>query len=320
MELITQPELSVAKKTELPTTPQEALELVFKEYAPNTRRAYSRVFKDFQVWACIEKVEDLAKLNSMKMLEYKTFLKSQGKAASSINQTMSGLKKICKFLSEFGYISANPFKSSIIRNEKTSGISNKGALRVAQLSAMMEANQSEVYDERVSEIVRVRNGLILKFLYLTAARRSEAANLQWVNIRQDGPYFVAILEETKSRVPQPLKLRQELYNELQDWKQLLEEHHIESPWIFPSFSFRTFGKKMTGKGINDVIQRLGKIVGLDISAHYLRHTAITLALELGEPLQKVQSYARHVSANTTIRYYHDQDLLKKNPTDRLPMI
>ena len=41
---------------------------------------------------------------------------------------------------------------------------------------------------------------------------------------------------------------------------------------------------------------------------------------MGEPLQKVQAYARHSSANTTIRYFHDQEILKKNPTDRLPRI
>ena len=77
---------------------------------------------------------------------------------------------------------------------------------------------------------------------------------------------------------------------------------------------------MSGKGVNDVVSKLGSAIGLNISAHYLRHTAITLALELGEPLQKVQSYARHASANTTIRYFHDQQFLEKNPTDRLPMI
>ena len=62
------------------------------------------------------------------------------------------------------------------------------------------------------------------------------------------------------------------------------------------------------------------VKGIKISTHYLRHTAITLALELGEPLQKVQAYARHASANTTVRYFHDQQLLEKNPTDTLPAL
>ena len=101
---------------------------------------------------------------------------------------------------------------------------------------------------------------------------------------------------------------------------MLQENNVVTTNVFPSLGFRTMGDKMSGKGINDVIVRLGKAIGLNISAHFLRHTAITLALELGEPLQKVQSYARHASANTTIRYFHDRQLLEKNPTDTLPLI
>jgi hypothetical protein len=48
---------------------------------------------------------------------------------------------------------------------------------------------------------------------------------------------------------------------------------------------------------------------------------ITLGIRnSGEPLQKVQSFARLSSANTTIRYFHDRQLLEKNPTDTLPLI
>ena len=83
---------------------------------------------------------------------------------------------------------------------------------------------------------------------------------------------------------------------------MLQEHNVVTTNVFPSLGFRTKGDKMCGKGINDIIVRLGKAIGLKISAHFLRHTAITLALELGEPLQKVQSYARHASANTCLLY------------------
>lgn len=301
-------------------TPAEALHLVFQEYSLNTQRAYARIFREFQDWAAIRELKDLEDIDSLKMLEYKSYLKNQGKKPSSVNQAMSALKKVCKVLHEFGHISKNPFKSSVIRSEKVSSISNKGALRVAQLNAMMNANTKIEYDERVESLIRIRNGILLKFLYLTAARRSEAANLRWDDIQQDGRYYVVILQQTKSGVPQRLKLRPELYNELLEWKDTLSQYGLTCEWVFPSLSFRTIGQKMTGKGVNDVIVKLGRAAGLKISAHYLRHTAITLALELGEPLQKVQAYARHVSANTTIRYFHDQEILEKNPTDRLPMI
>ena len=301
-------------------TPAKALELVFGEYSPNTQRAYARAFRDFQEWANIRELHEMENFDPLRMLEYKNFLKSSGKKPATINQTMSALRKVCKVLTEFGYLKHNPFKSSLIRAEKIDSAASKGALQVSQLNAMIEANEIMEYDGRIAPLLRFRNGLVLKFLYLTAARRGEAADLLWNDIVQDGSFQVAILRHTKSGKEQRIKLRKELNEELEEWKIMLQENNVVTTNVFPSLGFRTMGDKMSGKGINDVIVRLGKAIGLNISAHFLRHTAITLALELGEPLQKVQSYARHASANTTIRYFHDRQLLEKNPTDTLPLI
>tara|TARA_B100000579_G_scaffold33134_1_gene23159 strand:- start:351 stop:1340 length:990 start_codon:yes stop_codon:yes gene_type:complete len=301
-------------------SPAKALELVFGEYSPNTQRAYARAFRDFQEWANIRELHEMENFDPLRMLEYKNFLKSSGKKPATINQTMSALRKVCKVLTEFGYLKHNPFKSSLIRAEKIDSAASKGALQVSQLNAMIEANEIMEYDGRIAPLLRFRNGLVLKFLYLTAARRGEAADLLWNDIVQDGSFQVAILRHTKSGKEQRIKLRKELNEELEEWKIMLQENNVVTTNVFPSLGFRTMGDKMSGKGINDVIVRLGKAIGLNISAHFLRHTAITLALELGEPLQKVQSYARHASANTTIRYFHDRQLLEKNPTDTLPLI
>ena len=40
-------------------TPAQALEMVFGDFAPNTRRAYARVFRDFQAWLDIRELRDL---------------------------------------------------------------------------------------------------------------------------------------------------------------------------------------------------------------------------------------------------------------------
>jgi len=310
-------ELGIKKRK---ITPVEALNLVFGEYASNTQRAYARAFRNLQEWADFNDISEMGNFDPLRMLEFKKYLISSGKKSSTVNQIMSALRKVCMVLTEFGYLKQNPFKNSLIRAEKIDTTSNKGALKISQLNAMVEANKRIEYDGRLSNLLRSRNGIILKFLYLTAARRGEVANLIWEDIVQDGVFNVAVLRRTKSGKEQRIKLRNELYDELLDWKTILEQKKIFSEYVFPSLGFRTLGKKMSGKGINDIVVRLGKSIGLNISAHYLRHTAITLALEMGEPLQKVQSYARHASANTTIRYFHDRQLLEKNPTDKLPLI
>ena len=285
-------DLPVPWKNPQEITPEQALQLLFEDYKPNTRRAYSRVFVDFQKWASLHNREDLKKLTSLTILEYKAYLKAQGKKPASINQTMSALRKVFKVLTEFEVLPSNPFKSTVIRNEKVSDLSTKGSLQVAQLNALIEANEREPYDRRVAELMRRRNGLLLRFLYFTAARRSEVADLCWEDLQQDGEFQVALIRSTKSGVPQRLKIREELYDELQDWQQALKHEDLEERWIFVSLGFRTRGQKMTGKGINDVVVRLGNAIGIDISAHYLRHTANRRGIGYGRYQRGTRYYGR----------------------------
>ena len=49
-----------------------------------------------------------------------------------------------------------------------------------------------------------------------------------------------------------------------------------------------------------------------MSAHSLRHTAITMALDAGVPLRDVQDYARHRDARTIRRYDHSRDCLDRS--------
>ena len=69
--------------------PNEALKLVFGEYAANTQRAYARAFRDLQEWADIRELREMENFDPLRMLEYKNQLKSSGKKASNIKQTMS---------------------------------------------------------------------------------------------------------------------------------------------------------------------------------------------------------------------------------------
>ena len=214
--------------------PSEALNLVFGEYAANTQRAYARAFRDLLQWAKIKELDELENFDPLRMLDYKNQLKNEGKKPSTINQIMSALRKVCKVLTEFGYLKQNPFKSSVIRAEKVDSAASKGALNVSQLNAMIEANEVINYDGRTAPLLKFRNGLVLKFLYLTAARRGEAANLLWEDIIQDGSFYVAVLRHTKSGKEQRIKLRNELQEEFEEWRTLLKSNKIATQNVFPS--------------------------------------------------------------------------------------
>ncbi len=64
--------------------PNEALNLVFGEYAANTQRAYARAFRDLLEWADIREFSKMETFGPLRMLEYKNHLKSKGKKAIGI--------------------------------------------------------------------------------------------------------------------------------------------------------------------------------------------------------------------------------------------
>ena len=49
-----------------------------------------------------------------------------------------------------------------------------------------------------------------------------------------------------------------------------------------------------------------------LTAHSLRHTAVTLSLLAGKNLEEVQQFARHANIATTMIYNHALDLAKNS--------
>lgn len=86
--------------------------------------------------------------------------------------------------------------------------------------------------------------------------------------------------------------------------------------LFTSTSNRAQGKRITIPGISRIVKDILKDAGFDsdrITAHSLRHTSVTLALEAGLSLQQAQAHARHASPATTEIYAHNIDQEKEQP-------
>ena len=70
---------------------------------------------------------------------------------------------------------------------------------------------------------------------------------------------------------------------------------------------------MTARTVSRIAKTAMQGHGIDsprLTAHSLRHTAVTLALLAGAPLQEVQAMARHRSINTTMIYAHNLNRMK----------
>lgn len=77
--------------------------------------------------------------------------------------------------------------------------------------------------------------------------------------------------------------------------------------LFASASNRNPGGRMTTRSVSRVVKETLAAAGLTssrLTAHSMRHTAVTLALLGGAPLEDVQAMARHTNISTTQIYAH----------------
>lgn len=83
--------------------------------------------------------------------------------------------------------------------------------------------------------------------------------------------------------------------------------------LFASCSHRNAGKRLTTRTVSSVCKRAMRHAGYDSprwTAHSLRHSAATLALQGGMSLEEVKEFMRHSSITVTMVYVHSVNRLK----------
>lgn len=91
----------------------------------------------------------------------------------------------------------------------------------------------------------------------------------------------------------------------------------ESAPLFAATGNRNKGGRMTTRSMSRICKEAFREAGIDsdrITAHSLRHTAVTAALLGGATVQEAQAMARHANINTTMIYSHNIDRLN-NPAE-----
>ena len=83
--------------------------------------------------------------------------------------------------------------------------------------------------------------------------------------------------------------------------------------LFASTSNNNKGCRLTTRSISGIAKRLMRAGGFNssrLTAHSLRHTAVTAAVNSGQRFDLVQAFARHANPATTMIYVHHEDALK----------
>lgn len=144
-----------------------------------------------------------------------------------------------------------------------------------------------------TEHLTKRDALGVGLLLLLGLRASELGQLNAQDLRRERGHLVLTVRGKGGTVHDlPLS----------SWLAERAEQYLQGRRSGPLLETET-GKRITRYQVRRLVERACRWAGLDpVNPHALRHAAVTLALQAGAPLHRVQDLARHASPVTTRRY------------------
>jgi site-specific recombinase XerC len=255
--------------------------------ALHTQRAYISRINQYLVFLATEnnayeEVLTSARTRDRAVEDYKDHLKHHLKySPATINTTLSTIDHFYQFL---GLGDANVGREELAR---------------AKPVALTSDDERCLLDE--VQLSGSKRDLSIVLLFLRAGLRlgeCAALNLQDVESKNDR-LTINIRSFSKNRARQ-LCLEPETAAAVKAW---LARRTVRFPSCTDSALFLSrLGKRITTAGIDLIIRKLGRAVGLEISAEILRNTCLTKMLLSGKDVRAVKKLSGHKRLETTKRY------------------
>jgi integrase/recombinase XerD len=275
--------------------------------------AYWNQVKAYLHW-CQANSVDPATVNRETIKLYRHYIIQHGYGRNTIALKLAAVRRFYDAAIEYGLLIYNPALG--IKPPRTL---TPRAETITYLE-QDEANRLLQGIDHSNELKLVRDRLLLGLMTIEGTRTVELYRCNLADIKRLGQ-DVGLKLDGKSRV-RTIPLTPELAKLLDVYLTLRRAAGFDSTLtdpLFINFSHQAPGGRLSRRGMRYLVDMylnaadLKQQPGRKISAHSLRHTAGTLAVQNGASLRQVQDLLGHADARTTAIYTHVGDKWKNNP-------
>ncbi len=165
----------------------------------------------------------------------------------------------------------------------------------------------------------MRNYVMVLLILTCGLRVSEVVKLDTDDLYQSfGTYFLLIHGKGRDGKSDSVNVPENIAIEISHWLEV-QGHSGKKQPMFMSIGRTNARGRLCSRTVSQIVKQSLKESGFDsprLTAHSLRHSAITLALLGGATLQEAQQFARHSRMETTQIYAHNLEILR-NPCSKL---
>jgi len=274
----------------------------------SSKETYRKSLKQFLLYSTERNLQDPTRED---ILNYKTYLLNDKKLSpTTVTSYLVAVRKFFEWV-ESEKLYPNIAKS--IKGAKRPKGFRKDVLTVAQIKDVLSNIDR-------SDLEGKRDYALINLLVRTGLRTIEIQRALIEDLRQEGGEAVLFIQGKGRDLKDDFVL---LTNEtLKPIREYLKERGKvgEKDPLFSSHSNKNKGKGLTTRSIRRIVKKRLTEIGIDdrrLSAHSLRHTAITLSLLGGATLQEAQTLARHSDINTTLIYAQNISRVNNAPERKI---
>jgi integrase/recombinase XerC/integrase/recombinase XerD len=273
-----------------------------------TAGTYRRSLKTFEAW--FVRKHEAAPFTEAGMRAYKRYLaQERGLSQVSISTYLTAIRRFCQYLTDAGYLEANPAKA--VKGNRRPDSHTRSVLTETDIDALLGVIGGP------SPIDKRDVALVYCMLYagLTEIElvRADLEDLEQTLMG----WFLRVQSKGRTVKDQQVPLDDPVVARLQAYLAARAHRTPKAP-LFVSHGHRSMGKRLNTRSVRGRINGYLKEAGIKrrgVTPHSLTHTAALLWLNDGMPLEEVKQRMRHGTLDTTMIYYRKQGLLKRDPEE-----
>lgn len=286
------------------------------DLSPRTRKAYAADLAEF--FALLGRgsrnVADLRLVTPAHVAQYAAHIARRDGAgnmtnAATVARKLSSVRSAFNWLRACGAVEANP--AAFVRSPRVSAQSPRQGLSRTEARALVDAVSGQ-------GVKALRDRAILLVMLYGGLRRAEVASLRIGDLYEERGYSVAHVRGKGGKV-RTVPLKPEAMRAVAEYLALAgrTSGDAQASLFVPTRGNRkgsSLEAPLAPVAVWRIVRAAAAQAGITkrISPHSLRHTAITLALDGGAKVERVQAFAGHSDPKSTIRYLRTAENLDQS--------
>lgn len=267
--------------------------IAFCDAKPQTIKAYTTALQ--ALFAYLQQ-NAITRPDTDDLLRYKATLESQYKA-STISLYMTACRLFFRWTAQRGLY---PNIADHIKGAKIDRSHKRDYLTPAQIKEVFNTTDRDTLNGK-------RDYAIIALMTIAGLRDIEVSRANIEDLRPAGENTALYIQGKGRDEKEIVIVPAEVEKAIRDYLNERGEQDPTAP-LFAGISNRAAGSRLTTRSISRLVKAHFTAAGLNsdrLTAHSLRHTAITLSLLAGRTAQETQMFARHKDISTTMIYAHN---------------